>query len=370
MITHCLFALNDGGAFVSNANATISDSRFISNGDIAVRMDSGNVTIHRSEFISNGGGLYSGNGNIEFDSVTFTDNTALDHGGAVSVILTTDTRAEITHCDFTGNTALSGGAVYAAGNLTASGSGDSLIIRDCTFRQNSADSGGAIRARNVNAYFKHCDWDSNTADIGGGIALQADSAKLCRLRGDSLNFAFNQGGEGSALWLRGLAEAPVEVRMTGSAFANNVRSDLPGACLSGRKIRGISGFGPILERCVFYDNENTGGGASAIDLTDAFDATPVELRNLTVVLNTSDSAAVRVRVPAILRNCIVIENGGLREILGNNPMVAYCLTSDTEYHGAGGSFYADPLFADFWGRDFQLTAGSPAINRGDPNALI
>ena len=221
----------------------------------------------------------------------------------------------------------------------------------------------------MNAYLEQCDFDSNTADIGGGIALQADSAKLCRVRGDSLNFTFNQGSEGSALWLRGEANAPVELRTTGSAFANNVRSDLPGVCISGRWIRAISGAGPVLERCVFYDNENTGGGASAIDLTDAFDATPVELRNLTVVLNTSDSAAVRVRVPAILRNCIVIENGGLREILGNNPVVAYCLTSDTEYHGAGGSFYADPLFADFWGRDFRLTAGSPAINRGDPNAL-
>jgi hypothetical protein len=366
-ITHLLYAAN-GGALTCDSNVTISDSRFAANSGLAIRVDSGNVTIQRSEFLANGGAICAGFGNMELDSVTFADNAAADRGGAVSVALSFDTRADIAHCTFTGNSASVGGAIAVIGALTAGG-GDSLVIRDCDFTRNSADSGGAIQARSVNARMERCVFDSNTADIGGGISLQTDSARLCRLRGDSLEFTFNQGGEGSAVWLKGLAGAPVELRLTASTFTNNMRSDGPGASVSGSKIRAISG-GPVIERCVFYDNQNMGGAAAAIDLTDAYDSTPVELRNLTVVLNTSDSAAVRVRIPAILRNCIVIENGGTREILGSNPTVAYCLTSDSEYHGAGGSFYADPLFMDFWGRDFHLTAGSPAINRGDPNAAL
>jgi hypothetical protein len=367
-IANALFSNNTGGALRGRGTLTVSDANFVSNGGTAVRMDSGNVTIERAEFLSNGAGLFSGNGNLLLDSVTFTGNGTVDSGGAVAVNLSTDTRAQITNCIFTGNAAVRGGALFATGEL-AGAAGDSLILAGCTFRQNTADSGAAVWARNVNLLLEQCDFDSNAADVGGGVMALARSGGVCRVRGDSLNFAHNQGGEGSALWLCGAAGAPVEMRVAASTFSSNLRAALPGACVMARKLRGISGAGPVLERCLFHDNENSGGAASAADFSEAFDSTPVELRTLTAVLNVSDSAAVLVRVPAVLRHCIVIENGGAREILGNSPAVAYCLTSDIEYHGAGGSFYADPAFADYWGRDFHLTAGSPAINRGDPNSL-
>jgi hypothetical protein len=367
-IANGLFSGNAGGALWGSGDLTVTDAHFVSNGGTAVRVDSGNITIARVDFLSNGAGLFSGSGNLDLDSVTFTGNGTVDSGGAVAVNLNSVTRAQITNCVFTGNAAARGGALFATGEL-AGAVGDSLIVRGCTFRQNTADSGGAVWAQNVNVRLEHCDFDSNAAEVGGGLMALARSARVCRVRGDSLNFAHNQGGEGSALWLRGAVGGPVEMRVTASTFSSNLRAALPGACVMARKLRAISGAGPVLERCVFHDNENNGGAASAVDFSDAFDFTPVELRNLTVVLNGSDSAAVSVRVPATVRHAIIIENGGAREILGNNPAVAYCLTSDTEYHGAGGSFYADPAFADFWGRDFHLTAGSPAINRGDPNPL-
>ena len=367
-MANCQFSANTGGALWGRGELTISDARFVSNGGTAVRMDSGNVTVQRAEFLSNAAGLFSGQGNLVLDSITFAGNGTVDGGGAVTVNLNSATRAQITDCAFTGNAAGRGGALFASGNLAAA-AGDSLILRGCMFRQNTADSGAAVWAQNVNVRLEHCDFDSNTAEVCGGVMAVAESARVCRVRGDSLNFTHHQGGEGSALWLRGTGGAPVEMRVTGSEFSNNQPGSISGACVTGRKLRAITGAGPILERCVFHDNENSGGAASAVDITDAFDSTPLELRHLTVVLNGSDSSAVRVRVPAVLRNCIIIENGGAREILGNNPAVAYCLTSDSEYHGAGGSFYADPVFSDFWGRDFHLTAGSAAINRGDPNAL-
>ena len=367
-IANCVFSGNTGGALRGRGDLTATDAHFVSNGGTAVRVDSGNVTIAHADLLSNGAGLFSGNGNLDLDSVTFTGNGTADSGASVAVNLSSATRARITNCVFTGNAAARGGALFATGEL-AGAAGDSLILRGCTFLRNTADSGAAVWAQNANVRLEQCDFDSNTAEVGGGVMALAQDAGVCRLRGDSLNFAHNQGGEGSALWLRGTGGGPVEMRVTASTFSSNLRAALPGASVMGRKLRAISGAGPVLERCVFHDNQNSGGASSAVDFSDAFDSTPVELRNLTVVLNGSDSAAVVVRVPAVVRHGIIIENGGAREIVGNNPAVAYCLTSDTEYHGAGGSFYADPAFADFWGRDFHLTAGSAAINRGDPNPI-
>ncbi|MBU0509678.1 hypothetical protein KKH27_12700, partial [bacterium] len=194
---------------------------------------------------------------------------------------------------------------------------------------------------------------------GGGVS---------HLHGDSLSFTNNEGGGASALLLKGVNSiSPVEARVINCTFAGNVRSlSGEGPALRGSAVQQISGAGPVLQRCLFHDNSNAGGAASAILLENSA-GTTVELRNLTAVLNQADSAAIRLNAPAILRNSIVIENGGARQIGGTNPAVAYCLTSDTQYHGAGGSFYADPAFEDFWERDYRLSAGSFAINRGDPN---
>jgi|GEM_PF-4673252 len=369
-LNHCLLAEN-GGSIESGAVLTIADSRFTGNDEAAIRLDSGSVDISRKEFINNAGAIQAVQTDLDLDSCTFSGNNNSGSGGALYLELNNASRAEITRSTFTGNHAESGGAVFATGELTSSGSGDSLIIRDCSFRLNTADSAAALYVRDINLVLRNTNLDSNTADIGGGLIASASTSHVCRVRGDSLEFSENVGGGGSAVLLEGIAGvAPVEAKIIHSTFSGNTRApSTAGAAVCARAIKQISGAEPFLERCVFYDNENSGGASGAVAIETAYDGQWLELRNLTVVLNQADSTALLLRAPTIVRHCIVIENGGIKEILGNSPAVAYCLTSDTEYHGAGGSFYADPAFADFWNRDFHLSAGSPAINRGDPNPL-
>ncbi|MFZ5432762.1 MAG: LamG-like jellyroll fold domain-containing protein [Calditrichota bacterium] len=372
-IEHCLISNNTGCPVTTSATVNILDSRFIGNGT-GLHAISGNVNIEQSHFENNGGGIQIENSNLTVDSTDFTGNYRSGAGAAINLALNSATRAEITNGLFSANIAAArnGGAISASGDLSLSGSGDSLIIRDCVFQDNAADSGGGVWVKNVNLRMDGCDFESNTAtQAGGGLTAIASFGGLCRVRGDSLTFNGNQGGVASALLLKGIAgNAPVETRIHNSIFANNTHAEASDApAVRAQAARQISGAGPLFERCLFHDNDNSGGTAGAIAVENAYSTSSAELRNLTVVLNQADSAAVQLSAPAMLRNSIVIENGGTKEITGTNPAVAYCLTSDTQYHGVGGSYYADPAFADFWERDFHLTAGSYAINRGDPNLL-
>ena len=192
----------------------------------------------------------------------------------------------------------------------------------------------------------------------GGLRAAASPGSPCRVRGDSLWFDANERMVGSVLELVGDASAPVEAHFAHSTFANNSASS---AVALIRRTQHLTGANALFQSCVFHDNS-----ANRTVLCDtAFNNTAVELRNLTIVLNET---GVEMNAPAILRNSIVIENGA-DQISGDAPVVSYCLTSDVEFHGPGGSFYADPLFEDFLARDFRLTAGSPAINAGHPNPL-
>ncbi|MDD5087907.1 MAG: LamG domain-containing protein [bacterium] len=366
-LEHCRVSENSGCAITSAANMTILGSEFEGNG-LALRSDGGDVSIHGSRFL--GGGVEIANGNLDVDSAEFVGITKPGGGAAIHVGLSDLTRAKIFHCAFLNNTTGgAGGAIAAVGALSAGGSGDSLVVRDCIFQSNSADSGGAVCARNVNLLLEACAFDSNFAfSLGGALMAEATAGDVCRVQGDSLEFTHNTGG---AVLLAGIpALSPVEARITNSTFAYNQRGashQVP--AFRAQAAKQIPGAGPLLERCLFHDNLNPGGAASAISLENAYDTGALELRNLTVVLNPSDSAAVKLSVPAMLRHSIVVENDGLRQIIGSASSVAYCLTSDTQYHGLGGSFYADPAFENFWERDFHLTAGSQAINRGDPNPV-
>lgn len=364
-IANCSFANNSGGVLSGQVGITITDCIFTDNGGTSVSAVDGSLSILRSAFRRNVNAISITGGITTIDSAIFEENTTTGSGAAISATIDDFSKIRIENSQFRDNQAANGGAISIRGQLIAGG--DSLILAQCEFVANRADSGSAIFATNIHLLAERCDFDSNAA-IFGTVALQADGNHIARIRGDSLHFSHNEAA-GAAIALRGTVNAPVELQMTGSTFSDNRRSPLAeGATIIGEYVRPFSAGYPVLNRCLLHDNLNAGGGASAIDFRNAYGGSSIELRSLTVVLNSADSAAVRMNVPSMLRNCIVIENGGVREIMTNSA-VAYCLTSDSEFHGAGGSFYSDPLFADFWNRDFRLTAGSPAINRGDPNAL-
>jgi len=317
---HCAFTDNVGGCMKISAGATIQNSLFMRS-STAVRMDSCSVLI---------------------DSSHFERNVTSGAGGAIRV---------------------------QGSGATA---GDSIIIRHTTFLANSADSGGAIWVRDVNLLVEDVGFDSNTALYSAGaLDVVASDNGLCRMRADSLAFTGNNGAQASALLLAGSSAAsPIEARITNSIFVGNAHvASQSASAFAARFAKQMSGEGSLLSRCLFYDNDNAVGSAGAVLIEDAASLQSLELRSLTVVLNQAQSAGIVLNAPTMLRNSIVTDNTGTYEITGSGASVAYCLTTDTQWHGGGGSFYADPAFEDFWGRDFRLTAGSVAINRGDPSSL-
>lgn len=89
------------------------------------------LTLKNGNFMV-GGAIYN-NGNLKLNDVTFESNTALDSGGAV--YNTGLGQLTVINCNFTGNTALNGGAIYNYGTFT---------VENCSFVQNTGTQGGAI----------------------------------------------------------------------------------------------------------------------------------------------------------------------------------------------------------------------------------
>jgi len=113
-----------GAIYANNSNAFIRNCRFEN---------------CRADF---GGAIYQYLGTMDWDNVTFADNTANDEGGAALVYNVTGTA---TGCTFTGNRSgmfgPGGGNAFKA--VGASVTGESVTLEDCTFTGNNAPLSGA-----------------------------------------------------------------------------------------------------------------------------------------------------------------------------------------------------------------------------------
>lgn len=382
---------DNGGAMLIDTAITMTDCRFENHDSTAVRMNSGSVHIEQSvftggaergieyqgdsltifgcEFTGNGGGLLALSGNLLIDSCRFDGNTTgAENGGAVKLNLNGSDRVDILRCTFENNeaTARAGGAVSASGTP-----GDSLNIMECELLWNVAEDGGGIYCEGMNLDLQNCVFESNTAtDRGGAVMVTAPSGGTCTVKADSSEFTANAADSGSAVYLSGNPAADaIEFTLTNSTISENIAGS-NGPTLYGRAVRSMDGL-PVVSRCTFFDNTSGGSAAGGTILFEepAQGADEIELRNLTVAGNSGGGSAVYIESNGIIRNTIAIDNNSLLQLSGGDLLVAYCLTSDEQYHGAGGSFYDDPQFEDYAERDFHLTAGSPSINRGDPNSL-
>ncbi len=128
------------------------------------------VSMWHCEFVGNqsttdGGALWlQATANIE--ACTFIDNQAELAGGAIRWLgnpLTLDV------CQFVGNMAPEGGALYLQGNR------DAVIVDNCDFEANVAEYGGAIYCTSVDLLDLRADFDHNVATQFGGAVYAVDS---------------------------------------------------------------------------------------------------------------------------------------------------------------------------------------------------
>ncbi|TFH54236.1 MAG: LamG domain-containing protein, partial [Candidatus Zixiibacteriota bacterium] len=279
-IVHSAFVDNFGGALLINSDANLDSSVFVNSDSISILAESGVIKIENCSFSDNSGALAIS----EPCSVT-VKQSIFDH----------NVKSE-------GN----GGAIFGSGDFDGT-SGSYLALSDCQFTDNSAINGGAVWCENMNLHIMGSLFTGNSADTGGAVSAAAGSGHVCRVVIDSTDFTGNSGENGSAIHLQGIpGVSPVQFSLTHAVVSGNTGAD---GALYGSGITEIPGYETLAERVCFYDN------TGAITLLSPHDASMIELRNLTIVGNSA--VAMLSDQPAIIRNCIVTDNGSASQFSGS-----------------------------------------------------
>ena len=222
-----------GGILCFRSAPTISDCHFLSNinpgagngGGLAV-IEVAEIAVANCSFEGNstgghGGGVYILDASASFDSCTFTDNTALNRGGAVHAERRGGVLAivDFTECDFTSNSATlgGGGAQFSVHKVT--------LDRCRVVGNDTLGLGGGMALFDGTYVIDNCWIEGNTAELGGGLA------------------------------------ANLEVAIEGTVFLEN------SAMANGGALYSTYQFGPIvdtieIERCTFYGNVAAGRGGT------------------------------------------------------------------------------------------------------------
>lgn len=199
-VMQCSFQENtaehDGGAIAlkANCNINITNSSFTKNsaehegGAISTLTDTVKLSLSGCDFHGNsapwGGAIYDTNVRFlePFNNCSFTSNSASNNGGAIvyTAWWTSDGRP-LNNCRFHNNTArLNGGAIFNTG---------SPILTNCIFSGNSCliNDGGAIHTSN-SPRFTNCIFSGNASIFGNGGALASSGSESlinCSLSGNS-----------------------------------------------------------------------------------------------------------------------------------------------------------------------------------------
>ena len=120
----------------------------------------------RNGAADSGGGILCWNSSLMIKACTFTDNLALDKGGGLCC--DRGSSLEALHCQFIGNSARHGGAVY---NLRCTSQ-----LTNCILAGNSADQGAALFNGQSTVTVRNCTFSQNAArGPDGAIANYWDS---------------------------------------------------------------------------------------------------------------------------------------------------------------------------------------------------
>ncbi len=198
-----------------------------------------------NEALYYGGSIYCYGADVDIAKCDFTGNEAGWSGGAVSC--KTGTLVHLSDCEFIGNTAPKGGAVYVGTFDNGGGEPeDPSKIYFCDFRHNTATRGGAVFINGftwVNAV--GCEFDYNTATLeGGGIYALTDYTRSLSVQ--SCTFCFNGAEHGGGIYSAGEYGFDMEVFQSIFAFgtggaavqAEDYNSVSPTLCLAFNNVGG------------------------------------------------------------------------------------------------------------------------------------
>ena len=361
-------------------NCSIIDSRFTGNnitGDNiinyggAIYCAAQNATVNNSNFTDNnaryGGAIFVGSdgGYNNISDSKFIKNHAVRDGGAIYL---TSSHTTINRTEFTNNTAVNGGAIYANGtgqinqvykslfdnNRANGGYGGAInwvasagYIYYSNFTNNYAENGGAIHFNGLsdNSKISHVRFENNTATENGG-AIDCDSkemeltytdfisnyanygAALCREPGATGGFGHNNTFDKNHAYISGAALAWLnvsDITINNYTFTNNT-AEVSGAAI----FVDDSSDNCKVHNCRFEDNFITNaisGRGGAIDwigdkgevINTTFDACVAVEAGAIYVAETSNNMTI---VNVSFTSCRATDgNGGALELRGDNVTI-------------------------------------------------
>ena len=372
-VTNSSFSNNTGGAILAPS-------------DVAV-----DVTVTNSSFsnntATNGGAIFTYYGTVTVTNSSFSNNTAGSGGGAIASI---SGKVTVTNSSFINNnvTGGSGGAIAGFVNVTESTfSGNTLVGEGCgPFRYGNSRAGGAISGSGTvtNSSFSNntsscpggaisgdlnvanSSFSNNTAGGNGGAIVGSGTVINSRFDNNTTTSFLSQCspfctyplpppqvviGNGGAIFGSGT--------VVNSLFSNNTTGGNGGA---------ISGGGTVTSSLFSNNSASGNGGAIAtagIVVNSTFSGNSVVGSGAAIYLPSAaiiNSVFYGHTAPAIyatsaynLYNNLIDTSTG---IAGSSPLI-----------GGNVAPGAASPFVDAANGNFQLAAGSPAVNAGlDPNS--
>lgn len=291
---------------------------------------------------------------------SFVDNTAATFGGALAKSGSSQMRIE--QCEWSGNSAAIGGAVYAwntdvvvtqtvfannvaheenGGAIRVGGGAPELILTDTTFLANVAETvGGGVSittGTSMALLATRCRFQDNAASIGGGgvdVNMSDDGGVLSIL---SCEFFRNSAGRGAGLQVE--TGGSTDGVIANSVFYQNTATDIGGALYMSGVDTDASNY---LANCTLVHNEAIDGGAIYHDATGGLSLD--------------------------IANSILWDNDGDNEIgsSGGGVSVSYS-DIDNSFEGVG-NIKSPPQFVNAGLGDFRLLPDSPCIDSAS-NAL-
>lgn len=323
----------------SNSNITIRDLSIRngnnSDGDgggLFVITEFANITIENCEFSSNvtvldgsGAQVFSDSGNIILTNNTFINNIAGNSGGGVEV---TSISGDIS---ITNNTFDNNSSIANIGGADVDSDSGIITVTNNTFINNSAGGlAGAFQSDTGSEGITLSDnfFMDNSATINAGaVDIKADS---------------------------------VSIILTNNIFIRNSAVDNGGgATLLGREIT-------LTNNTFTLNSTNADGGAVSIDVTEV---ETVNIFNNIAFNNTAVGDGDDIFVNDDLNNDLF---GSTVNLFNNDFSDFFSVCENTigciPDINQGNNLDADPLFVDAQAGNVNLTAISPVIDAGDPNA--
>ncbi|WP_081797020.1 InlB B-repeat-containing protein [Bacillus ndiopicus] len=360
-LTNVIFSSNTarsgGGMYNENSSPTLKNVIFSSNtassGGGMLNTSSSptltDVSFDRNSAPSGGGGMFNFISSPSLTNVTFDRNTA-DYGGGM---FNNSSSPTLTNVTFNRNSAPSwGGGMYnTSSNPTLTG---------VSFASNSADYGGGMYNTDSSPTLTNGTFSNNTADYGGGMYnINSSIPMLTGVMFASNNSAHYGGGmhndNHSSPTLTGVSFASNTADYGGGMFNNNYSS-------------------PTLTNVMFSSNTASDSLSGGIYNNKSSPS----LINITISGNSS--AIYGGEANSKIQNSIIVGNDGKRALTNYSGMIENSLLDVDTGGQVLAKFYRsttdiqpdtytpEDIFIDPSQQDYQLRAGSPAINTGN-NAL-